>query len=150
MLTVWNPFAPISKEKRSDRGLTSKDYFERLFENTFNEFFSDLYPRMESSYEDENGNFSLYIDVPGMKESDLSIELVDKYLTIKGERKSRGSYYSVNQSIYIADRYNQETLKAELADGQLHLSMEARPPEIKENKKIPITIPGKQLPDKND
>lgn len=153
MLSVWNPFAPIvSRDMKSDRGLSSKDYFDRLFETTFNEFFTDLYPYKTlgiESREQEDGTLNIHIDVPGIKENDLSIELMDNILSIKGERKNKGNYYSLNKSFSIPEKYDTATLKAELNDGVLSITLKSKPKEEKVIKKIEI-ISHKALPENKE
>jgi HSP20 family protein len=152
MLSVWNPFAPItSKNVKSDRSMTSKDYFDRLFESTFNEFFADLYPYNLGidTIEQEDGTLQAHIDVPGIKEENLLVELTDNILTIKGERKNKGHHYSLNKSLYIPEKYDAETLNAELNDGVLSITLKSKPKEEKTAKRIEVKS-HKSLPEKSE
>src|ERR1700743_2892111 len=117
MLTIWNQLPTLFN--RSDRMLSSKDFFDDFINLCFDAFIPGF---GINSQEDENGNLSIHIDVPGMSDKDLTVELKDNVISIKGERKNKGNYYSLNKSFSINEKYNQETLKAEIKDGVLSLS----------------------------
>ncbi len=141
MLTLWDPFFPV--KSKSDSKLSTKSYFDRLFEDTFDSAFHDLFNvranyGMESK-KNEDGSLTLSVDVPGIKESDLVIELSDGVLTIKGERKTATSSYSLHKSLSVPESYDADNMVAELKDGVLSLKLASKPlPPSKEVKKIPI------------
>jgi len=97
-------------------------------------------------YEDEQ-KIILKLEVPGMKESDLDIQLENNLLTVKGERKFEkeekeenfhrierryGSFY---RSFTIPNTVNPEGVKASYEAGVLKLELEkraeAKPKQIK-------------------
>src|SRR5580704_12606662 len=97
-------------------------------------------------YEDEH-KIVLKLEVPGMKESDLDIQLENNVLTVKGERKFEteekeenfhrierryGSFY---RSFTIPNTVNPESVKASYDAGVLRVELEkraeARPKQIK-------------------
>jgi HSP20 family protein len=97
-------------------------------------------------YEDEH-KIVLKLEVPGMKESDLDIQLENNVLTVKGERKFEteekeenfhrierryGSFY---RSFTIPNTVNPENVKASYESGVLKLELEkraeAKPKQIK-------------------
>ena len=99
-------------------------------------------------YEDEQ-KIALNLEVPGMKESDLDIQLENNLLTVKGERKFEkeekeenfhrierryGSFY---RSFTIPSTVNPENIKASYNAGVLKLELakkaEAQPKQIKIN-----------------
>ena len=41
MLTLWNPLTQ-NLVRNSDNKISTKDYFDRIFENSFNSAFNDL------------------------------------------------------------------------------------------------------------
>lgn len=142
MLALWNPFLPVERVK-SDSRLSPKSYFDRLFEDTWSAAIHDLSLMPASlgieSQKKEDGSLNVAIDVPGMKESDLTIEIDDNILTVKGQRKTATSSYSVHKSFTIPEGYETENVKAELKDGVLTLNLVGKPlPPPKEVKKIPI------------
>ena len=97
-------------------------------------------------YEDEH-KIALNLEVPGMKESDLDIQLENNLLTVKGERKFEkeekeenfhrierryGSFY---RSFTIPTTVNPENIKASYESGVLKIELEkraeAKPKQIK-------------------
>jgi len=97
-------------------------------------------------YEDEH-KIVLKLEVPGMKESDLDIQLENNVLTVKGERKFEqeekeenfhrierryGSFY---RSFTIPNTVNPESVKASYEAGILKIALEkraeAKPKQIK-------------------
>jgi len=143
MLTLRNSFLPTKQTENSDRGLTTRDYFDRLWQHTIDDFFTD-FSRPWSGIQldtkaNDDGTMSIYIDVPGVKEEDISIELIGASIHIKAERKNRNSSWSLNKSFTVPAGYSAEDMKAELADGVLTLILKAIPPPIEEPvKKINI------------
>lgn len=152
MLTIWNPFTSV-KTNKSDRGLSTTDYFDRLMKSAINDFMSDLqlpYTQVLGidTVTNEDGSLSMSVDVPGVKEEDIAVEIVDEFVTVKGERKSSTSQYSINRSFTIPEGYDVETLKAELADGVLTLTVLALPKVESVAKKIEIKA-HKTLPEQS-
>ncbi len=89
-------------------------------------------------YEDEH-KIVLKLEVPGMQESDLDIQLENNVLTVKGERKFEkeekeenfhrierryGSFY---RSFTVPNTVNPEGVKASYDAGVLKLELEKRP-----------------------
>jgi HSP20 family protein len=97
-------------------------------------------------YEDEH-KITLKLEVPGMKESDLDIQLENNTLTVKGERKLENEekeenfhrierrYGSFFRSFTIPNTVNPETVKANYEAGVLRIELEkraeAKPKQIK-------------------
>ena len=97
-------------------------------------------------YEDEH-KITLKLEVPGMKESDLDIQLENNMLTVKGERKFENEekeenfhrierrYGSFFRSFTIPNTVNPETVKANYEAGVLRIELEkraeAKPKQIK-------------------
>jgi HSP20 family protein len=140
MLTIHNPFVARDINK-SDRSLSEADYFGRLFQNTIDQFFSDLhtpYSNLGIECRKEDNKLIMSMDIPGIEEKDLSVEVIDKSITIKGERKNRNSKYSINKSFTIPAEYDANSLAAELANGVLTLTLAPLPKEEKIAKRIEI------------
>jgi HSP20 family protein len=110
-------------------------------------------------YEDEH-KIVLKLEVPGMKESDLDIQLENNVLTVKGERKFEkeekeenfhrierryGSFY---RSFTIPNTVNPESVKASYDAGVLRLELEkraeAKPKQIKVEIGAPSLEAGKK------
>ncbi len=97
-------------------------------------------------YEDEH-KIALKLEVPGLKESDLDIQLENNVLTIKGERKFEKEekeenfhrierrYGSFFRSFTIPNTVNPESVKASYDAGVLRVELEkraeAKPKQIK-------------------
>ena len=110
-------------------------------------------------YEDEH-KIVLKLEVPGMKESDLDIQLENNLLTVRGERKFEkeekeenfhrierryGSFY---RSFTIPNTVNPENVKASYDAGVLSIQLEkraeARPKQIKVQVNAPSLEAGKK------
>jgi HSP20 family protein len=142
MLSIY-PFHAVRPSTQSDTKLSTRSYFDRLFDDTLFTGFNDLFGAtanwgMESK-KLEDGSLSISVDVPGIKDADLSIEVADGILTVKGSRKTQTSSHSVNKSFSVPEGYSTEDINAELSDGVLTLKLAAKLPPAKEIKKIPIT-----------
>ncbi len=149
MLSLWNPFIPVARE-RSDSRISTKNYFDRLVEDSFATMTQDLFSAPwraigTESKKNEDGSLSISVDIPGINEEDISIEVQDNIVNIKGTRKTATSSYTVNKSFTIPEGYSSDDIKAELINGVLSLTLKGKPLPEKEVKKIPITSPIKQL-----
>ena len=146
MLTLWNPL--VSAVERSDSKISLKNYFNRLVEDSFLTMANDLFnvPWAGLGIENrknEDGTITFSIDVPGIKQDDLTIEVSGNLLCIKGIRKTGVSSYQLNKSFSIPESHLADNVKAELVDGVLLLTLEAKDSSSKEIKKIPITSSNK-------
>ncbi len=146
MLSLWNPFLP--ERTQSDSRISPKNYFDRLMEDSFGTMVHDLWRAPISQFgidskKNEDGSLSVSIDVPGIKESDITIEVDGNILTVKGERKTATSSYKIHKSFTISEGYDSNQITAELKDGVLNLNIVGQPPPPpREVKKIPV-ITGK-------
>ncbi len=142
MLTLWNPFVPVRTQ--SDSKMSTKNYFDRLFEDTFDTAFRDLFQVPTGwgieSKKNEDGSLAVAIDVPGIKENDLIIEIDEGILTVKGERKTATSSHSIHKAFSIPEGYDTDNIAAELKDGVLNIKIANKPlSPPKEVKRIAIT-----------
>ena len=92
-------------------------------------------------------NYVLNAELPGLTKEDISIDLNDNTLTLKGERKFEEkvekdnyvrverSYGSFARSFVLSDNVNAEAVTANYKDGMLEVTLpkkeEAKPKEIK-------------------
>ena len=132
MLTVWDPFNKFfEKSKRS--------YFDNIFENMLTSFDG-----IEQKVNDD-GLLNITLDIPGIKESDLNVEISDGVINISGERKTATSVSSMRRSFSIPDGYDSDSVKAELKDGVLTLILASKylpkTKETKETKKVVVSLP---------
>lgn len=142
MLSLWtNPLLP--ERSKSDSRMSTKSLFDRIFEDTWGATLQDLYRipaglGMESK-KNEDGSLDIVVDVPGIKEPDLIIEVADGIINIKGERKTATSTYSVAKSFSIPEGYDKDNIIAELKDGVLSIKLASKPLPAKEVKRIALT-----------
>ncbi len=148
MLSLWNPLIPV--RERSDSGMSIKNYFDRLFEDSFATMTNDLFATPWGSYgveykKNEDGSLAVAVDIPGIKEEDITIEVKNNIVDIKGKRVTATSSYAVNKSFTIPEGYTSDDVRAELVNGVLTINLAAKQLPKEEIKKIPITTPSKQL-----
>ena len=124
------------------------------FENRFgiarskdedNEYENAVWMPLTDIYENKE-NYTLKLDLPGIKKEDVKISFVDGKLSISGERtqesehkdskchrieRSFGKYY---RSFNLPEHVQSDKINAEFKDGQLTISIpkaeEAKPKEI--------------------
>jgi len=140
-ITRWDPFRDV---------LALQNRMNSLFQD-FNRGDNDaittaaFVPPVDI-YEDEH-KIVLKLEVPGLKESDLDIQLENNVLTIKGERKFEKEekeenfhrierrYGSFFRSFTIPNTVNPESVKAGYDAGVLRVELEkraeAKPKQIK-------------------
>ena len=110
---------------------------------------SDIYrPQIDVSG-DSNG-YEINLDVPGLTESDLSLEVKDDVLTIKGHKEERTedkdkhyyrverSYGSFQRTLALPDDAIGDEIKANLDKGVLRLEIPRRETATQEVKRISI------------
>lgn len=123
MLSLWKPFS---------------DLVDEFFKEPF--FDSWLYPAIEH-YKEENGTFVTTIDLPGVSEPDLVVEVSHGCVKIKGTKKTETSSFCVSKSFSIPQKYDADKLEAHLKDGVLTLTMPSKTlSSSSEVKKIPVTV----------
>jgi HSP20 family protein len=99
----------------------------------------------------QRGNeFVVRADVPGLSREDLSVEIADDALTIRGERKydhkeeregvfhSERSYGSFYRVIPLPEGAVTESAKAEFKDGVLEVVIQAPSQEVRRGRRIDI------------
>lgn len=130
MLVRWNPFVPV---KKVGQGSIFNSFFSDDF---FEGFFTSLGVHQSTN---EDGTYTMSVDIPGIKEEDISLLLEDNIVTVKGERKTPTSSYTINKSFTLPEECDTDTLQAKLKDGVLTLMFTAKQlPQAVEPKKIPI------------
>ncbi len=113
-----------------------------FWENSFNTFFNNpsssrsnesWYPSVDVLNEKER--VVLNVELPGVKKEDISINIEDKVLTIKGERKFENeekkdncyrkeiSYGKFRRSFSLSDDILTDDVSADYADGMLKITL---------------------------
>jgi HSP20 family protein len=144
VLTRWEPFREIAAlQDRLNR--TFNDQLRGLGER--DTLTGSFVPPVDI-YEDEQG-LQLRMEIPGVDEKDLNIEIENNILTVRGERKFEKDvkeenfhrverrYGSFTRSFTLPNTVNTEDVKAESDRGVLTLKLakraEAKPKQIKVN-----------------
>jgi len=95
--------------------------------------------------------YQISLDVPGLTESDLSLEVKDDVLTIKGQKEERSenkdkhyyrverSYGSFQRTLTLPDDANADEIKASLDNGVLKLEIPRRAAVKEDIKRISIS-----------
>jgi HSP20 family protein len=146
-LVKWDPFREVT---------TLQERINRLFEDAFpraREQEEDLSPGgwrpVVDIYERETA-VVLKAELPGIKKEDVSVELKDNVLTIKGERKTESeikeekyyrrerTYGSFSRSFNLQYTVNPDKIKARFKDGVLEI--EVPKPEEEKPKQINVNV----------
>lgn len=146
-LVRWDPFRNVS---------TLQDRINRLFEDAFprsRDLEDDIslcaWRPAVDIYESENG-IVLKAELPGVKKEDVSVEIKDNVLTLKGERaeeKEVGeeNYYrrercfgSFQRSFNLEQSIQPEKVKAKFKDGILEVEIPR--PEEEKPKKVTVDV----------
>ena len=114
-----------------------------FFGNSFNDFFNDsffntkkhagFYPAVDIAAKDDT--VILSVELPGISKDDISVNIEDKVLTIKGERKNeteekKETYYrrersfgSFERSFTLSDEIQTDEVFADYKDGILKITL---------------------------
>src|SRR6185437_5416010 len=144
VITRWDPFREFSTLQERINHL-----FRESAANSGDEALttSNFAPPVDV-YEDEH-NVTLKIEVPGIDEKDLDIQVENNTLTVHGERKFENEekeenyrrverqYGSFTRSFTLPNTVNADEVKANYEKGVLKISLpkkpEAKPKQIKVN-----------------
>lgn len=145
--------------KRDNRFGSEIDSFRKSISDIFDDFFkieptnffeNDWSPSID--VEEDNKRIHVKADIPGVDEKDISVNLENNILTIKGERKeesknesddkryvvSERCYGSFHRSIRLPDGVKADKIKAEFNNGVLKINIPKE--KVDEAKKIKIDI----------
>ena len=137
----------IQERKLMDMMLVPRRNFD-LFDDIFDDSF--FMPKndnkmMRTDIEENDNNYELAIDLPGMKKDNVKISLEDGYLTVHAKQESKNDekdkhgkyirreryYGEASRSFYVGDEVTEEDIKAKFEDGTLKIEVPK-----KENKQI--------------
>ena len=123
-------------------GLLSTDLADKAMSGLFK-------PQIDVSGDDNH--YEIALDVPDMSESDISIEVKNDMLLIKGHKEEKSedkgkqfyrverSYGSFQRTLALPDDANADEIKADLDKGVLRLEIPRRAASGGDVKKIPIS-----------
>src|SRR3954454_24256511 len=158
VLTRWDPFREFT---------TVQDRLNRLFRESYGEgrqeaLSTSTFAPPVDVYEDEH-NVTLKIEVPGIDEKDIDVQIENNLLTVHGERKIEKEekeenfrrverqYGSFTRSFTLPSSVEPGQVSARCDKGVLKISLakkaEAKPTQIKVNvggeKTLEAIVPGK-------
>lgn len=113
------------------------DEMDQIFNNFFStpeSYFSKT--RKNYDIEETEENYLLNLDLPGVKQNDLSIDVIGNQLNIKGERKSDRVKGSYKNSFLLPETVDSEKIEAHLEDGVLSLLLPKV--DLKKSRKIEV------------
>ncbi|HEU5336549.1 MAG TPA: Hsp20/alpha crystallin family protein [Terriglobales bacterium] len=144
VLTRWDPFRELA---------TLQNQMNRLFQDSFGSGREEAmatagFAPAVDIYEDEH-NFTLKVEVPGIEEKDIDVRLENNTLTVRGERKLEKEekeenyrrverqYGSFSRSFTLPPIVDAENVQASYDKGVLEIRLgkkaEAKPKQIKVN-----------------
>lgn len=145
-LVKWDPFRNMA---------TLQDRINRLFDDAFprttdgeNLSVSDWHPPVDI-YKVENGVI-LHVDLPGVNKKDVSVEVKENTLTIKGERfvdpaisndryyRKERAYGTFHRSFAMHAAIDPDAIKATFKNGVLKIELPS--PQIEKPKQISVNI----------
>lgn len=143
-LVRWNPWREMT---------TLQSRINRLFDEPFsrtdredNEVMGTWYPVVDMF--EENDSFVIKAELPGMDKRDISVDVKDRVLTLKGERKYENevkednyyrrerSYGKFQRAFTLPADIDPNEIKADFKDGLLKIEV----PKPEEHKPKEITI----------
>lgn len=142
-ISAWRPFEEMAS------------IHDRI-NNLFNRFGSEDLLSTEQAWMplmdvvEKDKEIELKLDVPGMERKDLTVEMDDGNLTIRGERKRESKeekdnyvhiergYGAFMRRFPLPDYVNREDIKATCKDGILRVTLAKIPGKKKDVKKISI------------
>ena len=95
---------------------------------------------MGIEYLNTESGLSVNVDLPGVKNTDISVEAIDNIINIKAERKTSQSSQKITKSFSVPEGYDLSKIDAELSDGILKISLQQLPNIEKEVKKIEVKV----------
>lgn len=119
--------------------------FDTFFEDVFDRLNSEaisLYQKKLSSltYLEDDGSFCYTLDLPGVKQENLTVEVLNKVISVKAERKTKVSSYSATETMSVPDNFDTSKLSAELSDGVLTIKVPPADNKKMEARKIDIKL----------
>lgn len=134
------------------------DEFDELFERFFQpgagfptEFFGGVNGEFGAvDVTEKNGKFAVKIDLPGVEESDIDLQVSDHRLTVRATREREqddetNGYHHVERvfgsfarSIEMPDEVDPNTAHATFRDGVLEVVLDKSPTAIERTRKIAI------------
>ena len=160
-LLPWDRPRSLSIRREKNPVTSLQSDVNRLFDDFFNNGFEEhsLLPSAWSGDKlvtpavdivENDKNFKVEAELPGMDQDDVEVTINDSYLTVKGEKKEskedktdnyvcRERYYgSYQRTIALPDSANADKAKATFNKGVLQIEIPKKEEAIKPSKKLEI------------
>ena len=143
-LVRWNPWREMTTLQSRINRLFDEPFFPTDREN--NEVMKTWYPVVDMF--EENDSFVIKAELPGMDKKDISVDVKDRVLTLKGERKYENevkeenyyrrerSYGKFQRAFTLPADIDPNEIKADFKDGLLKI--EVPKPEAHKPKEITV------------
>ncbi|MDD5899627.1 MAG: Hsp20/alpha crystallin family protein [Lachnospiraceae bacterium] len=138
-----------------------ENLFDEWMDFSFPDIDKALYGKhaknmMKTDVKETDKEYEVFIDLPGFKKDEVSVQLENGYLTIqaakgldKEEKDKHGKYLrkeryagGMSRSFYVGDAVKKEDIHAKFEDGILKLSMPKEEPKAIEGNNHYISIEG--------
>ena len=143
-LVRWNPWREMTTLQGRINRLFDEPFFRTDRED--NEVMGAWYPVVDMF--EENDSFVIKAELPGMDKKDISVDVKDRVLTLKGERKYENevkaenyyrrerSYGKFQRAFTLPADIDPNEIKADFKDGLLKIEV----PKPEEHKPKEITV----------
>ena len=143
-LVRWNPWREMTTLQSRINRLFDEPFFPTDREN--NEVMGTWYPVVDMF--EENDSFVIKAELPGMDKKDISVDVKDRVLTLKGERKYENevkeetyyrrerSYGKFQRAFTLPADIDPNEIRADFKDGLLKI--EVPKPEAHKPKEITV------------
>ena len=132
-----------------------ENLLDNWFDDGWNSWDYSITSLMNTDIKENDNDYELTMNLPGVKKEDVTAELKDGYLTIhatsnqnKDEKDEDGKYIrrerysgSCNRSFYVGDAVTEEDIKANFENGTLKMTIPKKEAKAVPEKKF-ISIEG--------
>jgi HSP20 family protein len=156
VIKIWHGYCILSIEKKlKELVMYLTNYFTRPLTTLFDEFLDEAPAKRDfnpkANVTEDKDAYHIDIELPGVDKKDVSIEVKDNMLTVKGERKleekkNEGGYYRFESSYgkfersWVVDEINTDKIKAEEKNGILKIELPKKEEVLKRNEVKQITV----------
>ncbi|MDQ5978229.1 MAG: hypothetical protein QG602_1203 [Verrucomicrobiota bacterium] len=108
---------------------------DRLFDNALADFAAPAHaPRFAVDLYEDQDNTYVRAELPGVNRDDISVEMVDGFLTINATRKHKEEAFTLNRSVSIPEAVQADKVTAAYENGVLTVTLpkqeQAKPRKI--------------------
>ena len=135
--------------------ILGENLLDNWFDDDWNSWDYSNTSLMNTDIKENDNDYELTMNLPGVKKEDVTAELKDGYLTIhatsnqnKDEKDEDGKYIrrerysgSCNRSFYVGDAVTEEDIKANFENGTLKMTIPKKEAKVVPEKKF-ISIEG--------